>query len=153
MKYSVEIQSGSSWTQYHQQLKHVAETTLAHASAESGSLTIVLTDKGTIRELNRVYAGDDHATDVLSFVDGTILPENDRRYFGDVIIAVDVAREQAESAGHSLQSELNLLVVHGVLHLLGHDHSGPEEKRAMWSAQQEVLHDLDVTLGTERIEQ
>jgi probable rRNA maturation factor len=59
-----------------------------------------------------------------------------------VIISVTQAAEQARAAGHGLEAEVQLLVVHGVLHLLGHDHAQPEGKERMWAAQADVLRQL-----------
>jgi probable rRNA maturation factor len=67
-------------------------------------------------------------------------------YLGDIAISLPRATAQAEAAGHPVAAELQLLTVHGVLHLLGHDHAEPEEKAAMWAAQAAVLATLGVTL-------
>jgi probable rRNA maturation factor len=114
------------------------------ASGESPDteLTIVLTDDAQLRELNRDYLGIDAPTDVLSFPASETDPETGARYLGDILISVPRARDQAEAAGHPLESELQLLVVHGVLHLLGHDHAQAEEKARMWKAQAEILEGL-----------
>lgn len=142
MTHEVSFQSEPRWQNLIPALERAVLQTLQHVSAESGMVTIVLTDRGAIRDLNRTFAGEDHATDVLSFSDGSIDPETGQKYFGDVIIAVDVAHEQAEQAGHSLESELVLLSVHGCLHLLGFDHAADEEKKEMWSQQHEILASL-----------
>jgi probable rRNA maturation factor len=143
MSHKIEVRADPRWSEYEESLIRAAERVLNHESEETGVLTIVLTDTEAIRELNRSFAGEDHATDVLSFVDGTIDPESGFRYLGDVIIAVDIAADQADQAGHSLGSELNLLVVHGVLHLMGYDHAHTEEKEMMWSVQAEILDSLE----------
>jgi probable rRNA maturation factor len=143
MRHKIEVRTDPGWPEYEELLMRAAVTALEHESAENGAMTVVLTDAESMRELNRTFAGDDYPTDVLSFVDGTIDPESGLRYFGDVIIAVDIATDQADQAGHSLSSELKLLVAHGVLHLLGHDHAGAEEKKRMWSAQTEILDSLE----------
>jgi len=88
------------------------------------------------------FLGIDAPTDVLSFSDGDLDPETGAPYLGDILISVERAQAQARSAGHTLQEELTLLVVHGVLHLLGHDHAEPEQKARMWSLQAEILTDL-----------
>ncbi|HSG43897.1 MAG TPA: rRNA maturation RNase YbeY, partial [Anaerolineales bacterium] len=59
-----------------------------------------------------------------------------------VIISIPYARRSVEKAGHGLESEVQLLVVHGVLHLLGHDHAETDEKERMWKAQAEILESL-----------
>lgn len=104
------------------------------------SLTIVIAGDATLRRLNRDFLGLDAPTDVLSFANRP--PRSYRpgrshteEYLGDVIISLMRARAQAKSGGHALLDELRLLVIHGVLHLLGHDHDTPERKRRMWSAQ------------------
>jgi len=76
---------------------------------------------------------------VLSFPASETDPETGARYIGDIIISVPYAARSAEKAGHPVESELQLLVVHGVLHLLGHDHAEPKEKARMWKAQAEIL--------------
>jgi probable rRNA maturation factor len=116
---------------------------LAQQDAADGELTIVVTDDPTIRELNRRYRHTDEPTDVLAFPNEARGPFVEAagfpRYFGDIVISLPRAEAQAEEAGHPLQTELQLLVVHGVLHLLGHDDTEPEERAAMWTAQSEIL--------------
>ena len=105
-------------------------------------LTIVLTDDSKVHELNRDYLGIDSPTDVLSFPASETDPETGARYIGDIIISLPYAARSAEKAGHPLESEVQLLVVHGVLHLLGHDHVRPRERTKMWKAQAEILETL-----------
>ena len=119
-------------------IEHAALTTLAHQSTD-GDLTIVLTDDAQLHQLNRDYLGVDAPTDVLSFPASETDPETGVSYLGDVIVSIPRAEAQSQSAGHPLEAELQLLVVHGVLHLLGHDHADPEDKARMWSAQSQVL--------------
>jgi probable rRNA maturation factor len=107
-----------------------------------GDLTVVLSDDAQLRELNREYLGIDASTDVLSFPAAETDPETGEAYLGDVIISVPQAEVQARAAGHPLESEVQLLVVHGVLHLLGHDHAEPDAKASMWAAQADVLRRL-----------
>jgi probable rRNA maturation factor len=83
------------------------------------SFAVRFTGDRAMRELNRRYRGKDHPTDVLSFP-GTTSPEG--RHLGDVVIAVPTARRQAAAAGHSAHRELRVLLLHGLLHCLGHDH-------------------------------
>ena len=121
------------------------EATLRHQVVpESSSLTVVITGEAEIRELNRQYRGLDVPTDVLSFHAGYLDPEDGSTYLGDVIISVPQAQVQAETRGHPLSDEVQLLVVHGTLHLLGYDHADPEEKARMWAAQAAILAQLGV---------
>ena len=129
-------------------LDRAAKAALEHESESiDADLSIVLTDDARLHELNRDYLGVDAPTDVLSFpaseTDGSeIDPETGARYFGDILISIPRAQSQADAAGHPLESEVQLRVVHGVLHLLGHDHGEPEEKARMWRAQNEILESL-----------
>jgi probable rRNA maturation factor len=95
--------------------------------------------------MNRSYAGTDSSTDVLSFADGEADPDSGRVYFGDVVICVPMAAAQARRADHPLVDELSLLTIHGVLHLLGHDHSQRVERQRMWAAQAEILSQLGLS--------
>ncbi len=124
-------------------LEKAALAALEHQSADLDSdLTLVLADDAQLRALNRDFLGTDAPTDVLSFPAGETDPETGARYIGDILLSVERAARQAERSGHALMDELQLLVVHGVLHLLGHDHAGAEEKAQMWAAQAQVLERL-----------
>jgi probable rRNA maturation factor len=124
-------------------LEYAARLTLDAESASSDSdMTIVLTDDAQLRELNREHLGVDAPTDVLSFPADEEDPETGAHYLGDILISIPRARQQAEAAGHPVEAEAQLLVVHGVLHLLGHDHAEAEEKARMWQAQAEVMSKL-----------
>lgn len=125
-------------------LERAALAVLAHQSID-GDLTIVLTDDGQLRELNRDYLDIDAPTDVLSFPASETDPETARRYLGDILISVQRAEEQARAAGHPLEAEAQLLTVHGTLHLLGFDHARVAEKNRMWKAQAEVLARLGLS--------
>ena len=80
------------------------------------SFSTVLVSDRRMREFNRRYRKQSGTTDVLSF------PLEENGYLGDVVISVETARRQARSLGHGLQTELQLLLLHGVLHLMGYDH-------------------------------
>ena len=96
---------------------------IAPASAR-GEVGIALVTDARMRVLNRSYRRKDYATDVLSF-DG----QDDT--LGDLVIAKGVAARQAREAGHSLQTELRVLALHGLLHLLGYDHDSPNDRGRM----------------------
>ena len=124
-------------------LERAARAALENQSASLDSdLTIVLTDDAKIQELNRDYLGIDAPTDVLSFPASETDPETGAPYIGDILISLPYAARSAEKAGHPLEAEVQLLVVHGILHLLGHDHAKVREKAKMWKAQAEILESL-----------
>jgi probable rRNA maturation factor len=88
-----------------------------------GGMTVAIVPDARVRALNRQYRKKDKPTDVLSFPSDERAPRGSReRYLGDVVIAAGVARRQAREQGHSLQTELKVLALHGMLHLLGYDH-------------------------------
>ncbi len=89
-----------------------------------GALTLAIATDACVRGLNRRFRGQNHATDVLSF------PADELAVLGDVVIALGVARRQAAAAGHSLATELRVLALHGLLHLLGYDHEDDDGRMA-----------------------
>jgi probable rRNA maturation factor len=124
-------------------LERAANAALEHeAQPIDSDLSIILTHDTRLHELNLNYLGVDAPTDVLSFPASETDPESGARYLGDILISVPRAQAQAEAAGHPLEAEVQLLVVHGILHLLGYDHAEPEEKARMWKAQFEILASL-----------
>ena len=126
-------------------LERAALAVLELPGTPDGDVTIALVDDLHIQQLNRDFLGHDAPTDVLSFPAEEVDPETSRRYLGDVIISFVRAAEQAREGRHAIEAEMQLLVVHGVLHLLGHDHAGAQEKKRMWAAQAEVLERLGVS--------
>jgi probable rRNA maturation factor len=142
----IHIESRSTPTLEKDLIERAARFALERASAAANAeLTIVLTDDDQLRKLNRDYLGVDAPTDVLSFPASESDPETGARYLGDVLISVPRAAQQAQAAGHLLESEVQLLVVHGILHLMGHDHAEAGEKARMWAAQAEVLERLGLS--------
>jgi len=93
-------------------------------SRARGTVAVALVPDARVRALNRQYRKKDLPTDVLSF------PSDDRRFLGDVVIAAGVAKRQARAAGHSLATELRVLALHGLLHLLGYDHERDDGRMA-----------------------
>lgn len=106
------------------------------------ALTVLLTTSEAVHEMNRQYAQNDYETDVLSFPtegDPYDTELGEPPYLGDIIIAVPVAQQQADTAGHSLTAELQLLTIHGTLHLVGYDHDTPENQATMWALQSAAM--------------
>ena len=134
-----------------ERLQAVARAALraeGRTGAGPAELTLVITDDGEIQVLNRDFLGYDTPTDVLAFAAledaGPFVPAPEAGgYLGDVIISYPRAMAQAQERGHSPEQELDLLVVHGILHLLGYDHADDEGKAAMWARQETILESLD----------
>jgi probable rRNA maturation factor len=97
---------------------------------DEAELSILFVTPEHIRQLNARFAGDDYATDVLAFplMEGN---EDDSWMLGDVVVCPEIAGENATRLGHPLSHEIETVVVHGILHLLGYDHQGPEDKKRM----------------------
>ena len=124
----------------------VAKSTLL-LEGRAGSITLVITGDKSIQDLNRDFMGKDTPTDVLAFAAQEeagpfVAAPEAQEYLGDVIVSYPRAQEQAEQFGHPLEQELDLLIVHGILHLLGYDHATPDEKALMWSRQETILKEL-----------
>jgi probable rRNA maturation factor len=105
-------------------------------------ITVALVGDEEIQRLNKQFLGIDAPTDVLSFPADELDPDTDSRYRGDVVVSVPTARRQAAVGGHSVEAEVSLLTVHGVLHLFGFDHADPDQKREMWRVQSTILQQI-----------
>lgn len=121
---------------------------LAENGLEGGEVALILVDDRYIRSLNKEYRGRDAPTDVLSFSFLEPLNENKagRGEFavGDIYISIERAREQAAEAGHSLEKEIVLLAVHGLLHLFGYDHEKEEDQEIMQGRERDILDGIDL---------
>jgi probable rRNA maturation factor len=113
-------------------------------------VTLRLVDMPTITVLNEKWMGSKGPTDVLSFPMDELKPgrkreesepddETDAGYLGDIALCPQVAAQQAPAAGHSTADEIELLTVHGLLHLLGYDHATPDEHSEMFGIQGRLL--------------
>jgi len=127
----------------------VARSALGAGCGEPGPLSIVIADDGTLSQLNQAYRGLEGTTDVLSFSpsiagtyagaadptngeqDAFVLPPSEQAGLGELIISYAQAERQARVAGHTVRTELTLLLAHGILHLLGYDHENDAEGEKM----------------------
>ena len=125
-----------------QRLEDIAKITISKATDETNcSFSLRLTNNQGIRSLNRDYRGIDQATDVLSFPIGFDDPETGSFYLGDIIISLTMANKQATQSNTTLQAELEMLMVHGILHLCGYDHVEDDEAEAMEKREADILED------------
>ena len=112
-------------------LLSTARRLLIALGERDSAVSLSLVGDDAIRSMNQEYRGKNMPTDVLSFsLDGGA-DASVERLLGDVVISVDTARRQAEAYGASLQREVYRLLIHGLLHLKGHDHEEAGERRLM----------------------
>lgn len=121
-------------------LEKAAAHTLSYTRAGiDQELTLVIGDDALLQQYNRQYLGVDAPTDVLSFPAEYTDPDTQAHYLGDILISLPRAQQQAAAGGQPLAEELQLLVVHGVLHLLGHDHASSDDAGRMQAAQDAIM--------------
>jgi probable rRNA maturation factor len=142
---SVEVQNESGVdvdVRRTQQLaRFVMDRMRVHPQAE---LCVTAVDEETIAELNVKWMEKEGPTDVLAFPMDELRPghvneEPEEGVLGDLVVCPVVAEQQAKAAGHAVQDELDLLTVHGILHLLGYDHGEPDDHREMFGLQARLL--------------
>ena len=108
-------------------------------------LTIMFVDPDPIAELHMRWMNLEGPTDVMSFPMDELRPGDGKTVMegvlGDIVICPWVAAQQAAAAGHSTMQEMLLLTIHGILHLLGYDHAEPEEEKAMFGLQGQIIED------------
>ena len=123
---------------------------MAYPEAE---LSLVLTDDPGIAELNQTYLNRTGPTNVISFpqLEGDA-PELNPDLLGDVVVSVDTAMREAETAGESLDWALDRLIIHGILHLVGYDHEAPgSDAAAMEARSDELMEKLGHSISEENI--
>ena len=148
MKLSIRIDKQFSDCVKRPWLRLVVSRTLTTAkAARNVQLDLTITDDGTVHEINRMYRGVDSPTDVLAFAliqDSTdttvfVTPPDEPPHLGEILISFPTAERQAREHSHSVDRELAILVIHGVLHLLGYDHGTDEQEREMRALEEGIL--------------
>ncbi len=113
-----------------------------------GEVGLIIVNDQYIKKLNKQYRGKDSPTDVLSFSflesEHEDIAKEKEFAIGDIMISLDRAREQALEQGHSLEKEIILLTVHGLLHLMGYDHEGKEDRELMQSQEKRLMERFDL---------
>ena len=152
---SIDINNESGWEADEQSVLDVARYALERMHIHPLSeLSVILVDAAAMEQLHIQWMDESGPTDVMSFPmdelrpgkEGEDLPQG---LLGDIVLCPEVALKQGEAGGHSKDAELQLLTVHGVLHLLGYDHEEPEDEREMFGLQKQILDDWRSTRGLE----
>ncbi len=127
-------------------LYDLLEFTLEKLNIENSTFSVILTDDEEVHYLNKTYRNIDRTTDVLSFAlnDNGAFP-GPINVLGDIFISIPKMKEQAIEYSHSEKRELSFLALHGLLHLLGYDHTkGPKEEEEMFGLQKEILNEKGI---------
>lgn len=143
----IEIINEFNYKENYDYLEKVINHTLEKENISNAVASIIFIDDTKMHELNLNYRGIDSSTDVLSFAleDNKIINES-IRVLGDIFISIPKMQAQAKEYGHSEKRELSFLVCHGLLHLLGYDHTRSiEDEKIQFGKQEEYLNDLNIT--------
>jgi probable rRNA maturation factor len=125
-------------------LQSLAHHTLMEEDVDPESeLSILLVSSAHIRHLNARFAGNDESTDVLAFP-MTESEEESEPLLGDVVICPEIAQRNGVKLGHGMSGEMDVLIVHGTLHLLGYDHQGQDDKARMDKRMRQILDSFRV---------
>lgn len=127
-------------------LYDLLEFALSKLNIENSTFSVILTDDEEVHYLNKTYRNIDRTTDVLSFAlnDNGAFP-GPINVLGDIFISIPKMKEQAIEYCHSEKRELSFLALHGLLHLLGYDHTkGPKEEEEMFGLQKEILNEKGI---------
>ena len=125
-------------------IEEIIKKVLLHLKVdERTEISVLFTDDKFIRTLNNKYRGIDKPTDVLSFSlqEGAVKSpeiESDKP-LGDIIISAETAQRQADTLNHSIEKELTVLLIHGLLHLIGYDHEEEKDYKIMREKESEIL--------------
>lgn len=118
-----------------ERLREIVARTLELEGVREAAIGVALVDDEYIQQLNRRHLGHDCPTDVISF------PYNNSEAAieGDIVVSVETARREASKRRVPIEAEVVMYVVHGLLHLLGYDDTGPRKRKRMWQRQREIL--------------
>lgn len=119
-----------------------AHKALDYLGVKNDSLTIVLSDDINLQNLNNQFSGNNYPTDVLSFTANEPDPITAQNYLGDIIISYERAAIQAANADIPLSKEIITLIIHGILHLCGHDHANKKDHQKMFALQATIIENL-----------
>ncbi|MBY6035444.1 rRNA maturation RNase YbeY [Fictibacillus nanhaiensis] len=144
VEYLNEIDENSN--QFEQLLTNVLQKAAEMEEIGPSEVSVTIVSKERIQEINNEFRQKDSVTDVISFAmeemgedETEIIGGEETRFLGDIIICLDVAKEQAAEYEHSMDREMGFLAVHGFLHLIGYDHMNDADEKKMFGRQEEIL--------------
>ncbi len=127
-------------------IEKVIQCALKHQKISNACGSVIYVGEDEIQRINKTYRNIDRVTDVISFAfEDAGYSNAEIRMLGDIYVCIPKMKEQAKAFGHSEKRELSFLVVHGLLHLLGYDHTkSKEEKKRMFQLQEEILNEAKI---------
>ncbi|MDD4606969.1 MAG: rRNA maturation RNase YbeY [Patescibacteria group bacterium] len=105
-------------------------------------ISLAIVNDQEIKKINKLYRGQNKVTDVISVPVEKRIKLEDKNYWGEIILNYSQVKKQAEDNNHSIQKELTILIVHSILHLIGHDHQTDEEAKKMSTKEEMILKKL-----------
>lgn len=126
--------------------QRAVEAALARDQLRGRSLCVLLVDDADSAQLHGEHFGDATPTDVMSFPDGVVDPSSGLIRLGDLAVGLNVARRVAAQRGRPVVEELALYVLHGCLHLLGHDDEADADRAEMWAVQRAIMAKLGIAI-------
>ncbi|MFZ4540374.1 MAG: rRNA maturation RNase YbeY [Rickettsiales bacterium] len=130
------------WSGLAPTVRRAAEAALAQKRVKRAALNIVLSDDDEVKALNNQYRGKNKSTNVLSFPNGEV--EEGVKQLGDIILAFETILAEAAQQGKKLKAHVTHLTIHGVLHLLGHDHEDEREAETMEAIEIKILASMGI---------
>ncbi len=118
--------------------REVVRVVLEGEGIADAEISLAFVDNPTIHRLNKQFLDHDEPTDVLSFP----LSDSPKKLVGELVLGAEVARQRADELGHEVQTELTLYVIHGLLHLCGHDDHDASQARKMRERERYYLEKL-----------
>ncbi|GAA2506445.1 rRNA maturation RNase YbeY [Streptomyces sp. NPDC059506] len=152
---AIDVNNESGWDIDEEAVLDVARYALQRLRIHPLSeLSVIVVDTEAMEQLHVQWMDEPGPTDVLSFPMDELRPgkedeEPPQGLLGDIVLCPEVAKKQGADAGHSMDEELQLLTVHGVLHVLGYDHEEPDEEREMFGLQKAILDGWRAERGVE----
>jgi probable rRNA maturation factor len=154
---AIDVNNESGWEFDEKAVLDIARYALRRMRIHPLSeLSLIAIDAAAMEQLHLQWMDEPGPTDVMSFPMDELRPgkddeESPQGLLGDIVLCPQVAKKQGEAAStrHSMDDELQLLTVHGVLHLLGYDHEEPDEKAEMFGLQKVILDDWRTEQGIE----
>jgi len=137
----IEIISDARWDSVDEsRARRIVSQTLGMIGKSGAAVNVLFSGDERIQKLNKEFRGVDAPTDVMAFPSG-----DDSGFLGDIIVSVETAKVHADELGHSLDNEIRVLLVHGILHLVGYTDYDDQNRKSMFQKTDEILDQLNIS--------